>query len=344
MMIERYAHSGISHIFSDRYRYDLWAEIEQAANRHLFDRGLVPVEIPHWVPDIERIAEFERVTGHDVVAFIADARLQVPAEAAPWVHYGLTSSDIVDTALAVQLVEATGVLGNELRDLLAALDIHVDSTLEQTGRTHLQPAYPATWGRRCSQWLSEIRAGWADLADAASRAARGKVSGPDSAHRIIPPEVERETLGSFGLEPSTYGWQAVPRSIYRLYLPPLAHICNAISKIVTDLRLMLLTGEISNSHCTGSSSMPHKQNPIWMETVSGLCTLGAHLASTPIPGMWLERDICHSSVERVIYPDMFHIVCTATARVAHGVAQVEPHSDPYTGPDSYIEQIVWGAK
>lgn len=332
-MDTRYAHPTVSALWSPVGTYRIWLEIEQAIASAQAKHGVIPQgaadAINHWheLPgarlvgtDAATIARYELETRHDVAAFLMWFRKEIREDAARWVHFGLTSSDVVDTALGLRFHRLHDPVGAAVDDLW--------KLIEQLGRTHAntptlaythgQPAEPTSLGARIWQWQSMLGRSGARLQDVMIEMELCKVSGPVGTYAHNPPDVERTAAERLGLEPAGLGCsQVIPRDRLAAWASAAAGVVAVCAKIAVDCRLAAHRGElveVKQDGQVGSSAMPHKSNPITAEKISGLARLAAGYASMLQPvDLWDERDISHSSVERVAVPDLFHVLLHALA-------------------------------
>jgi adenylosuccinate lyase len=314
-VIGRYTLPEMAGLWSERSRFEHMLLVELAVLRVLAGRGVIPAAAFEAIEaratvDPARIAELERTTDHDVVAFVTQVAESVGAEGR-YVHYGLTSSDVVDTALALQCRAAADIL---LRSLDAAIESIVTRAREHAGtimmgRTHGVHAEPITFGLKLATWAFELDRGRTRLRAAANDVATGKLSGPVGTYSHLPPEVEAAALADLGLDIDQASTQVVQRDRHAAFLAVLAVCGGSIERFAVEIRNLQHTeiGELQEpfrSGQTGSSAMPHKRNPILAERLTGLARLlrGYALAGMEDQALWHERDISHSSVERVVLP------------------------------------------
>ena len=317
-MIERYTRPEMGRIWSDAHKYQLWARVETLVLEAHAKAGTVPAEAVDPVraappPTPEAVAEVEAVTEHDVIAFLtAWADNTTPREAAAYVHYGMTSSDLLDTALALQLTEATDLLVAEATRLVAALREHAlahRATL-RIGRTHGIHAEPDVWGHRVADFAFAMARSRDRLARARDAVAVGKLSGPVGTYSNIDPGIEAIVLPELGLRPADVATQVVFRDGISEWISALAITATACEAIALEVRHGQRTevrelAEPFRAGQKGSSSMPHKKNPIRSERISGIARIIRGYVTPVLEGMplWHERDISHSSVERIALPD-----------------------------------------
>jgi adenylosuccinate lyase len=317
-MIERYTLPEMGRIWSDAHKYQLWCQVEVLVLAEHAKAGTVPEWAVQPVrdaapPTAEAVAEVEAVTEHDVIAFLtAWADNTTPREAAAYVHFGMTSSDLLDTALALQLTEATDLLLAKADRLVAVLRDHAlahKDTL-RTGRTHGIHAEPDTWGHRVADFAFAMARCRDRLRRAREAVAVGKLSGPVGSYSNIDPAIEASVMPLLGLKPADVATQVVIRdgiAEWASVLAITATVCEAVALEVrhgqrTELREL---AEPFRKGQKGSSSMPHKKNPIRSERICGLARLVRGYVTPVTEGipLWHERDISHSSTERIALPD-----------------------------------------
>ncbi len=317
-MISRYTRPEIGQVWSDAHKYELWCRVETLVLEANARAGTVPADSVDPVraaapPTPEAVAEVEAVTDHDVIAFLtAWADNTTPRSAAAYVHFGMTSSDLVDTALAVQLTEATDILLAKADTLVAALRDHALAHREtlRPGRTHGIHAEPDVWGHRVADFAFAAARGRDRLRRAREAVAVGKLSGPVGNYSNISPAIEAEVMPALGLRAADVATQVVMRdgiSEWVSALAILATVCEAVALEIrhgqrTEVREL---AEPFGRGQKGSSAMPHKKNPIRSERICGLARVVRGYVTPVLEGipLWHERDISHSSVERVALPD-----------------------------------------
>ncbi len=315
-MIERYTLPEMGAIWSEENRLRKWLQIELLACEAWAELGSIPGEavevIKHKAAfQVDRIHQIEEVTRHDVLAFLTNVAENV-GEEAKYIHLGMTSSDILDTALSMQMVEAADVILGKLQTLaevLKAKALDYKDVL-MMGRTHGIHAEPVTLGVKFALWYDEVKRDITRLENARESVRVGKISGAVGTFANIDPRVEEITCKKLGLKPAPVSTQILQRDRHAEYLTTLALIAASLDKFATEIRNLQRTDihEVEESFAKGqkgSSAMPHKKNPIICERVSGLARLlrGNALAALENVALWHERDITHSSVERVIIPD-----------------------------------------
>ncbi len=317
-MIPRYSRPEMARIFSDENRFATWLRVELAATEVLVERGVVPPEALVVIRerarfDVARIDEIEREVQHDVIAFVSNVAENIGPEGR-WIHWGLTSSDVVDTALAMLMRDALVLIRADLDALAEAVKErayrHKDSPM--IGRTHGVHAEPMTFGLKMALWYAEIDRHRDRLAHAARSIGVGKLSGAVGTFSHLPPEFEEAVCARLGVEPAKAASQVLQRDRHAEVMTTLALVAASLEKFATEIRALQKTEvreveEPFGSGQKGSSAMPHKRNPVGCEQVTGLARLvrANALAALENVALWHERDISHSSVERVIVPDSF---------------------------------------
>lgn len=317
-MIDRYTLPEMGRIWNQAHKYELWCRVETLVLEAHADAGTVPASAVAPVraarpPTPQAVAAAEAVTDHDVIAFLtAWADNTTPREAAAWVHFGMTSSDLLDTALAVQLTEATDLLTSRASGLVAVLREHAlahTGTL-RAGRTHGIHAEPDVWGHRVADFAFAVARCRDRLRRAREAVAVGKLSGPVGTYSNIDPAIEAQVMAKLGLRPAAVATQVVFRDGIAEWVSALAALASACEAIALEVRHGQRTevAELSEPFGAGqkgSSAMPHKKNPIRAERICGLARLVRSYITPVMEGMalWHERDISHSSVERVALPD-----------------------------------------
>ena len=314
-MIERYTRPEMGRVWSERRKIDLWLAVELAVCEAWHRRGRVPgwamERIRVAEVDLERMREIERETDHDVIAFLR-ATGEAVGEGARYLHLGLTSSDVVDTALALQVVEASRLLDAGLARLIAAVGRqaveHKDTLM--VGRTHGVHAEPTTFGLKLAVWYDELRRHRRRLRLAGEEMAVGKISGAVGTHAHVPPDLEEEVCAALGLAPAAASTQVVQRDRHAFFLSVLAGVGASLEKLTIEVRHLQRTEvreaeEPFDPGNQGSSAMPHKRNPHASERVAGLARVlrGYALTALENVALWHERDISHSSAERIVFPD-----------------------------------------
>ena len=343
-MIPRYSRPAMAALFTDEARLARWLEVEVLAAEALASVGVVPEvdakaireRAPEVTPAfVEAVAERERVTDHDVAAFVDVVQVAVGAPAGKWVHYGLTSSDVVDTALGATLTEAADLLVRASGELVAALKrraVEFRST-PMIGRTHGVHAEPITFGAKLALWCLQADRDRTRLRRAREAVAVGKLSGAVGTYSNVDPRVERQVCEALGLTPVP-ATQVIARDRHAEYLWACACAGASVEQFATEVRHLQRTEvreveEPFRSGQKGSSAMPHKRNPVTCERLSGLARV---LRANVGPGLedvalWHERDISHSSVERVILPDSSILTDYVLAKMREVVEGMRVHPE-----------------
>jgi adenylosuccinate lyase len=322
-------------VWTDEARFGHMLRVELASLRALAARGRIPADVLKRIEDrarvdVERIAELERTTDHDVVAFVNQVAESV-GEEGRYLHLGLTSSDVVDTALALQCRAAADLMLAELDALVAALAAkareHAGTVM--MGRTHSVHAEPITLGLKIASWAFELDRDQRRLAAAADDLATGKLSGAVGTYSQLEPEIEAEVMAELGLAADPVSSQIVQRDRHAAFLAAIAVTGGSLDRFATEVRNLQHTeiGELQEPFAggqTGSSAMPHKRNPIVSERISGLARLlrGYAVAGMEDQALWHERDISHSSVERVALPGattLLHYMLVRFRRLVDGL-------------------------
>ena len=319
-MIDRYTRPAMGRIWTEENKYRCWLRVELAASEVLAEDGVVPASaaaaIAKGTASAERILEIEAEVKHDVIAFTTAVAESLKArglgEESRWLHYGLTSNDVVDTAQALQVKEASALIRTGLTALLAvlkrrALEFKHTPTI---GRTHGIHAEPTTFGLKLLNWYAEIERNVVRFDAAAEDMRVGKLSGAVGTFGHLKPEHEERICERLGLKPAPVATQVIQRDRHAAYIGTLAIIGSTLDKIAVEIRHLQRTEvreaqEYFSEKQKGSSAMPHKKNPITSEQISGLARVLRSNSQAALENiaLWHERDISHSSVERVIFPD-----------------------------------------
>ncbi|MBI3749450.1 MAG: adenylosuccinate lyase [Chloroflexi bacterium] len=328
-MIRRYTLPEMGAIWSDAARFEAMLRVELAVARAEASRGLIPPDVPATLEsrariDVDRIAEIERTTDHDVIAFVSQVAETVGPDGR-FLHFGLTSSDVVDTGLALQLRAAGQRLLADADRLLATIvgRARAEAGTVMMGRTHSVHAEPTTFGLKLAGWAFELERGRVRLEAAVDEIATGKISGPVGTYSHLAPDVEAEVLAELGLRVDPASSQIVQRDRHAALLVAMAVLGGSLERFATEVRNLQHTeiGELQEPFRTGqkgSSAMPHKRNPILSERIAGLARLLRGYAQTALEDqpLWHERDISHSSAERVILPDATIVLDYMLVRMA----------------------------
>jgi adenylosuccinate lyase len=317
-MIARYTNPEMGRIWSEQRRYETWLQVELAAAEAMAEAGIVPADAARDLRakgafDIARIDEIEKTTQHDVIAFTTAVAEKV-GPSARWLHFGLTSSDVVDTAQAVQMVEACDLTLTNLAALGEAIRARaVEHThTPMIGRTHGVHAEVMTFGLKLALWYAEVRRAIERVRRARESVRVGKISGAVGTFAHLDPQIESAVCRKLGLDAAPISSQVIQRDRHAELLTTLAITAASLEKFALEIRGLQKTeiGEVEEPFAKGqkgSSAMPHKRNPIGCEQIVGLARLlrGNAMAAIEYVALWHERDISHSSVERVILPDSF---------------------------------------
>jgi adenylosuccinate lyase len=319
-MISRYTRPAMAAIWSEQRKYENWLRVEIAATTALAHAGVVPASAVDALRDygaftVERIHEIEAQTRHDVLAFttaVAESVERAGSDEARWLHYGLTSTDVVDTAQALALTQASALIREgilRLRATLRARAVEFQHT-PTIGRTHGVHAEPTTFGMKLLLWYSEMGRNLARFDAAAEDLRVGKISGAVGAFGKLKPEHEAAILAELGLGTALISTQVLQRDRHAAYITTLAVLCSTLDKIALEIRHLQRTEvreaeEFFSVGQKGSSAMPHKRNPITCENICGLARVvrGNAVVALENVALWHERDISHSSAERIILPD-----------------------------------------
>jgi len=318
MLTDRYTHPEMGHLWSEQKKFETWLAVEIAAAEAMAAEGIVPAEAVREIKkkagfSIERIDAIEREVKHDVVAF-TQAVAETVGDAGRWLHFGLTSSDVVDTALGLRLRDAADLI---LVDLDALLEVLRNRAFDHkrtlmVGRTHGVHAEPMTFGLKLALWYAEVERGRERVARARETVAVGKLSGAVGTFAHLPPSVEEKVCRSLGLKPAPISSQVLSRDRHAEMLGALAILASTLDRIAVEIRSLQRTEireveEFFDKDQKGSSSMPHKRNPVGCEQISGLARVIRSNSQAALENitLWHERDISHSSAERMILPSSF---------------------------------------
>jgi len=314
-VIERYSRPRMKKIWSDENKFNKWLEVEIAACDAWAELGVIPKEAMPKIKlarcNLKRMGDILKETHHDMTAFLGAVSESLGDESR-FIHLGLTSNDIIDTALSLQLVEAAEILNQDIKELTAVL---AQKAIEHKytvmiGRTHGIHAEPISFGLKLAIWTDEMRRNLHRLAEASKIIAVGKISGAVGTHATVPPEIQEKACAKLGLAPALASSQTLQRDRHAQFVTTLAIISSSLEKFATEIRALQKTEtreveEPFSAGQTGSSAMPHKRNPELCERICGLARLirGYALTSMENIALWHERDISHSSTERITLPD-----------------------------------------
>ncbi|MFC2022735.1 adenylosuccinate lyase [Chloroflexota bacterium] len=313
-MIERYSRPQMKRIWSEENKYEKWLDVEIAVCDAWAELGTVPRKAIPRIKlakcNLRRMKEILKETHHDMTAFLGAVAESVGSDSR-YIHLGLTSSDVIDTALSLQLVEAIQVLNQDIKGLISVL---AQQALEykytpMIGRTHGVHAEPITFGLKLALWTEEMRRNLQRLTEARRVIAVGKISGAVGTYATVPPEIEEKACAKLGLAPAPISSQVLQRDRHAQFVTTLAIIFGSLEKFATEIRSLQKTEtreveEPFGAGQTGSSAMPHKRNPELCERICGLARLVRGYAMTSMENiaLWHERDISHSSTERITLP------------------------------------------
>ena len=339
-MIPRYTNPEMGRIWSDEHRYQTWLAVEVAAAEAMAEAGIVPRQAAQDIHergafDIARIEEIERVTQHDVIAFTTAVAEHV-GPSARWLHFGLTSSDVIDTAQALQMREACDLILADLEKLAEAIRTRAEEhrRTPMIGRTHGVHAEPITFGLKLALWHAQVVRDVARVRTARESISVGKLSGAVGTYAHLDPGIEARACRALGLKAAPVASQVIQRDRHAELMAALAIAAASLETFALEVRGLQKTeiGEVEEPFGKGqkgSSAMPHKRNPIGCEQITGLARLlrGNCMAAFENVALWHERDISHSSVERVILPDSFIALDHMLRRFTRIVSGMVVHPD-----------------
>ncbi len=314
-MIERYSRPQMKRVWSDENKFAKWLEVEIAVCQAWADLGIIPREDVPKIKlarvNLKRMEEILKETHHDMTAFLGSVAESLGKESR-FIHLGLTSSDVIDTALSLQMVEAAEILTQDIKELISVLAEKAikHKYTPMVGRTHGVHAEPISFGLKLALWIEEMKRNRLRLNEAKKAVAVGKISGAVGTYATVSPEVEEKACARLGLAPAPVSSQILQRDRHAQFVTTLAIIASSLEKFATEIRGLQRTEtreveEPFEAGQTGSSAMPHKRNPELCERICGLARLvrGYALTSMENIALWHERDISHSSTERIILPD-----------------------------------------
>jgi len=339
-MISRYTRPEMGLIWELENRYAKWLDVELAACESMSEEGLIPVEALETIKkkagfSVERILEIEEETKHDVIAFLTNIEEHVGPDSR-YVHLGLTSSDILDTSFALLLKEAMDMIIQDVKNFLEVIKRRAfeHKHTVMIGRSHGIHAEPITFGLKLAVWYSEMTRNLKRLEEAKDVISYGKLSGAVGTFANITPKIEAVTMEKLGLRPAEISTQIIQRDRHAQYFTSLAILAGTLEKIAVEIRHLQRTEVLEAEEAfskgqKGSSAMPHKKNPVGSENISGLARLVRSncLAAMENMPLWHERDISHSSVERVIGPDSTILIDYMLHRMTGIIDRLVVHSD-----------------
>ena len=339
-MIDRYTPKRMKEIWSEDSKYSRWLEVELSVMEAYEELGTIPKGTSKKarelaVLNVKEMQKVEEAVGHDVIAFVKVATSQM-GDVARFFHYGMTSSDVVDTALSMGIVEATEAILEKLDSVMDVV-MKLAQRYKHTptiGRTHGVHAEPTSFGLKVLNWYAELERAKRRLITEKERIAVGKISGAVGNYANIPPEVEKIACTKLGLKPCKISTQVIPRDIHAGYVSTLAVISGGFERMATEIRHLQKTEvreveEPFSEKQRGSSAMPHKKNPILCERLTGIARVlrGYSVSALEDIALWHERDISHSSVERVIIPDSTTLVYYALELLEYIMSGLKVHED-----------------
>ncbi len=339
-MINRYARTEMTAIWADENKYKIWQEVAICATESMAQHGIIPKQAAKTIREkgnfnIARIAEIEAETHHDVIAFLTNMKEYI-GDDARFLHQGMTSSDLLDTSLAIQLTQATDLLDDELKKLLTALKTQAikHKMTPMIGRSHGIYAEPTTFGLKMAGFYAEFARNRKRLAAARAEIAVCAISGAVGTYAHLHPDIEMSIAEKLGLQAETISTQIIPRDRHAIFFTTLAIIASSIERIAIEIR-HLQRSEVREAEeyfakgQKGSSAMPHKRNPILSENLTGLARI-IRMAAMPAlenVALWHERDISHSAVERIIAPDCTITLDFALHRLCKMIEQLLVHPE-----------------
>ena len=356
-MIERYSREEISKIWELESKFKYYLDVELAVCNAYNKLGQIPDEVLKDIVSkasfsVDRIDEIEREVHHDVIAFLTNVNENI-GENSRYIHMGMTSSDVIDTALALQMQDAGKIILNDLDILLETLKDkakeHKDTIC--IGRSHGIHAEPMTFGVKLCGWIDLFERNKRNFEKALEESKVGQISGPVGTYSNITPEIEKLTCEFLGLKPAKFSTQVIARDIHAQYLQSLALIASVVEQVAVELRHLQRTEvlEVEEGFAKGqkgSSAMPHKKNPISGENLSGLARVvrSNSLAAMENIPLWHERDISHSSAERIIFPDSTILVDYMLARLEKTIKNLVVHKDNMLKNTNLFGGIVFSQK
>ena len=357
MAIERYSRPRMSEIWAPENKFRIWLEIETLACEAQAQLGRIPEEAARAVRergafDIQQIDKIERETKHDVIAFLTSLAEHV-GEEARFVHQGMTSSDVLDTCLAVQLTQATDILVEDLDELLSALKVRAEEHRYTpfVGRSHGIHAEPTTFGIKLAGHYAEFQRNRDRLLGARSEIATCAISGAVGTFADIDPRIEAHVAKAMGLRPEPISTQVIPRDRHAMYFATLAVVASSAERLAVEVRHLQRTElreaeEFFAVGQKGSSAMPHKRNPVLTENITGLARLVRSycLPALENVALWHERDISHSSVERVVGPDATITLDFLLARAAGVIRRLVVYPENMAGNLDALGGLVYSQR
>ncbi len=356
-MIERYSREEMAEIWSLNSKFQYYLEVEKAVCKAYNKMGLIPDSALKDILSkasfsVKRIDEIEKEVHHDVIAFLTNVNENV-GDSSRYIHMGLTSSDVIDTALALQIKDAGKIILKDIEDIISTIKDKAKEHKKTVciGRSHGVHAEPMTFGVKLCGWIDLFERNKRNFEKALLEARVGQISGPVGTYSNINPQVEFLTCEYLGLRPAKFSTQVIARDIHAQYIQALSLIACIIEQIAVELRHLqrtevLETEEAFSKGQKGSSAMPHKKNPISAENLSGLARVvrANSLAAMENIPLWHERDISHSSVERIIFPDSSILVDYMLARLNDTIKNLIVHKDNMLKNTNLFGGIVFSQK
>ena len=327
-MIDRYSREAIKKIWDLKSKFDYYLRVEVAVCNAYARLGLIPMENVRQIKEkasftIERIDEIEKEVRHDVIAFLTVINESVGAENAKYIHMGMTSSDVIDTAFALQIKDSANIILKELKDLISVVKVSANKYKDIVcmGRSHGVHAEIMTFGFKLLNWLDSLERAKVSFEFSLDELLVGQISGPVGTYSNLPADIEELTCAELGLKPAKISTQIISRDRHAKFMSQLALIASLIEQFATEIRHLQKTEvrEVEEGFAKGqkgSSAMPHKKNPILCENLCGLARVVRSNMLTAFENinLWHERDISHSSAERIIFPDSLILVDFMIAR------------------------------
>lgn len=357
-MIDRYSREEIKNIWELSAKFDYYLKVELAVCQSYARLGLIPMEAVRQIKSkasftIERIDEIEQEVRHDVIAFLTAINESVGAENAKYIHMGLTSSDVIDTAFALQIKDSSVIILKELDELIAIVKEKAFEYKNTVciGRSHGVHAEVMTFGFKLLNWLDSLERAKQSFSNALDEILVGQISGPVGTYSNLPVDIEELTCAELGLRPAKISTQIISRDRHAKFMAELAIIAGLIEQFATEIRHLQKTEvreaeEGFSKNQKGSSAMPHKKNPILCENLCGLARVvrSNMLAAFENMNLWHERDISHSSAERIIFPDSIILVDFMLHRFKNVVEKLVVHTENMTKNANLYGGIVYSQK
>lgn len=357
-MIERYSREEISHIWDLGVKFDYYLRVELAVCEAYAKLGQIPADALNKIKQkaafsVERIDEIEREVRHDVIAFLTNVNENVGAENAKYIHMGLTSSDVIDTAFALQIKDSSAIILKDLSELISVIREKAFQYKNTVciGRSHGVHAEVMTFGFKLLNWLDSLQRAKKSFEYALEEISVGQISGPVGTYSNLPVEVEQIACEELGLKPARISTQIISRDRHAKFMSELAIIASLIEQYATEIRHLQKTEvreveEGFGKNQKGSSAMPHKKNPVLCENLCGLSRVvrSNMLAAFENINLWHERDISHSSAERIIFPDSLILVDFMLARFKNVMENLVVHEDNMLKDTQLYDGVIYSQK